>query len=132
MGSSLQVVTAEDSGRRPHSRGIAHSTFLRKEQPSFSLARPPVGSHSMTLPLPQSTTVCAWLYTVVICKHPGHFTSMKKLFGDWIMRLSLCFVFSSFKSGFSRSISMVPCGQVVYFAQIAWPTALCFEPLEPN
>merc|ERR1719238_2371630 len=85
---------------------ITHSTFLRKEQPSVSRARPPVGWQSMTLQLPQSTTVCAWLYTVVICKQPGHFTSMKKLFGVWIMRFNLCLVFSSLASGFNKSRSM--------------------------
>eukprot|EP00418_Pyrodinium_bahamense_P020728 CAMPEP_0179125328 /NCGR_PEP_ID=MMETSP0796-20121207/59265_1 /TAXON_ID=73915 /ORGANISM="Pyrodinium bahamense, Strain pbaha01" /LENGTH=104 /DNA_ID=CAMNT_0020824019 /DNA_START=116 /DNA_END=431 /DNA_ORIENTATION=- len=39
-------------------------------------------------------------------QQPGHFTSMKKLFGDWIMRLSLCLAFSSFGSGFNKSMSM--------------------------
>merc|ERR1719296_51959 len=85
----------------------SHSTLRRKEQPSVRRANPPVGWHSITLQFPQSTTVCAWLYTVVICKHPGHFTSMKKLFGDWMMRLSLCFAFSSLALGFSKSISIV-------------------------
>merc|ERR1719476_893878 len=85
---------------------IAHSTFLRKEQPSVSRVSPPVGWQSITLQLPQRTTVCAWLYTVVICRHPGHLTSMKKLFGDWIIRFSLWRVLSSFGSGFSRSMSM--------------------------
>merc|ERR1719311_1228261 len=84
-----------------------HSTFRRNEQPSVRRARPPVGWQSMTLQLPQRTTVCAWLYTVVICRQPGHFTSMKKLLGDWIMRFNLCLVFSSLRSGFSRSISMI-------------------------
>merc|ERR1719463_739871 len=89
-----------------------HSTFLRKEQPSWSLASPPVGWHSITLQLPHKTTVCAWLYTVVICKQPGHLTSMKKLLGDWIILLSLCFFFSSFGSGCKRSMSIAvscPC-----------------------
>lgn len=30
-------------------------------------ANPPVGWQSITLQLPHSTTVCAWLKTVVIC-----------------------------------------------------------------
>merc|ERR1719254_229409 len=90
-----------------------HSTFRRKEHPSVSLARPPVGWQSITLQFPQRTTVWAWLYTVVICKQPGHFTSMKKLFGDWIIRFSLCFERSSFWSGLSRSMSI--------FASLAGP-----------
>ena len=84
-----------------------HSTLRLKEHPSVSRASPPVGWQSITLQLPHSTTVCAWLYTVVICRHPGHFTSMKKLFGVWIIRFSLCFAFSSLRSGFKRSISIL-------------------------
>ena len=34
-------------------------------------AKPPVGWQSITLQLPQSTTVCAWLKTVVICQFAG-------------------------------------------------------------
>merc|ERR1719191_1156314 len=85
---------------------LVHSTFFLNEHPSVSRAIPPVGWHNMTLQFPQRTTVWAWLYTVVIWRHPGHFTSMKKLLGDWIMRLSLCLPFSSFGSGFNRSISI--------------------------
>ncbi len=43
-----------------------HSTFRRKEHPSVSLALPPVGWHKTVLQFPHSTTVCAWLKTVVL------------------------------------------------------------------
>ena len=43
--------------------------------PSVSLALPPVGRHSTCEQLAHSTTVCAWLKTVEIMTHPGHFTS---------------------------------------------------------
>lgn len=45
-----------------------YSTFRRKEQPSVSLAFPPVGWHKTVLQFPHSTTVCAWLKTVVLHK----------------------------------------------------------------
>jgi len=38
---------------------------------SVSLAFPPVGWHSTVLQLPHSTTVCAWLKTVVMLKQPA-------------------------------------------------------------
>lgn len=69
-------------------------------------ARSPVGWQSISLRLPHSTTVCARLSTVVICKEPGHFTSMKKLLGEWTIRFNLILVFSSFGSGFKKPISM--------------------------
>lgn len=59
----------------------AYSPFLRKEQPSVRRHLPPVGWHKTTSQLGQTTTVWAWLKTVVISMHPGHLTSMKKLFG---------------------------------------------------
>eukprot|EP00635_Sarcinochrysidales_sp_CCMP3193_P002632 CAMPEP_0118892202 /NCGR_PEP_ID=MMETSP1166-20130328/1897_1 /TAXON_ID=1104430 /ORGANISM="Chrysoreinhardia sp, Strain CCMP3193" /LENGTH=111 /DNA_ID=CAMNT_0006830903 /DNA_START=139 /DNA_END=472 /DNA_ORIENTATION=- len=37
---------------------------------------------------PHMTVVWAWLKTVVMLKHPGHLTSMKKLFGDWTSRVN--------------------------------------------
>ena len=52
--------------------------FLRKEQPSVSLALPPVGWQRTVVHPWQMTTVWAWEKTVVIVKQPGHFTSMKK------------------------------------------------------
>ena len=51
--------------------------FLLKEQPSVSLALPPVGWHSTVEQPAQTTTVCACENTVVIVKQPGHLTSMK-------------------------------------------------------
>jgi hypothetical protein len=47
-------------------RRSRHSTFLRNEQPSVRRALPPVGWHNTVLQFPHSTTVCAWLKTVVL------------------------------------------------------------------
>ena len=47
-------------------RSVAHSTFFLNEHPSVSRALPPVGWQSTVEQLPQSTTVCAWLNTVVL------------------------------------------------------------------
>ena len=52
-------------------------------------ALPPVGWHSTVEQLPQRTTVCAWLKTVVMLKQPGHLTSMKKELGVCTRRFSL-------------------------------------------
>lgn len=52
--------------------------FRRKEQPSVSLALPPVGWHRTVVHPWQMTTVWACEKTVVIVKQPGHLTSMKK------------------------------------------------------
>lgn len=81
------------------------SPFLLKEQPSVSLARPPVGWHNTVWQLPHTTTVCEWLNTVVMLKHPWHLTSMKKELGVCTSLLSLCFLFSSSAGGWSKSIS---------------------------
>ena len=43
-----------------------YSVFLRYWQPSVRRALPPVGWQSMTEQLPHSTTVWAWLNTVVL------------------------------------------------------------------
>src|SRR5665213_508044 len=51
--------------------------FLRNEQPSVSLALPPVGWQRTVEQPAQMTTVWAWEKTVVIVKQPGHLTSMK-------------------------------------------------------
>lgn len=53
----------------------------RKEQPSVSLAFPPVGWQRTVEQPAQITTVCAWEKTVVIVKQPGHLTSMKNDLG---------------------------------------------------
>ena len=45
---------------------VAHSTFFLNEHPSVSRALPPVGWQSTVEQLPQSTTVRAWLNTVVL------------------------------------------------------------------
>merc|ERR1719219_3355790 len=68
-----------------------YSTFFRKEQPSVNRALPPVGVQRTDPHPAQYTCVWAWLKTVVIWKQPGHFTSMKKEFGDCTSRFSLCF-----------------------------------------
>ena len=81
------------------------SPFFLKEHPSVSLARPPVGWHKTVWQFPHTTTVWEWLKTVVMLKQPWHLTSMKKEFGDWTRRLSLCFLFSNSAGGFSKSIS---------------------------
>jgi len=52
--------------------------FLRNEQPSVSLALPPVGWHSTVEQPWQMTTVWACEKTVVMLKQPGHLTSIKK------------------------------------------------------
>lgn len=52
--------------------------FLRNEQPSVSLALPPVGWQRTVEQPAQTTTVWACEKTVVIVKQPGHLTSMKK------------------------------------------------------
>lgn len=41
--------------------------------------------------------------TVVMWKHPGHLTSMKKLFGVCINLFNLCFLLSSLCDGNRRS-----------------------------
>jgi hypothetical protein len=51
--------------------------FLRKEQPSVSLALPPVGWQRTVEQPAQITTVWACEKTVVMVKQPGHLTSMK-------------------------------------------------------
>src|ERR1700759_4336470 len=51
--------------------------FLRNEQPSVSLALPPVGWQRTVEQPAQMTTVWACEKTGVIVKHPGHLTSMK-------------------------------------------------------
>src|SRR3954470_1821719 len=55
--------------------------FLRNEQPSVSLALPPVGWQRTVVQPWQMTTVWACEKTVVMVKQPGHLTSMKKLRG---------------------------------------------------
>jgi len=52
--------------------------FLRNEQPSVSRALPPVGWQRTVVQPWQMTTVWAWEKTVVMVKHPGHLTSIKK------------------------------------------------------
>lgn len=52
--------------------------FLRNEQPSVSLALPPVGWQRTVVQPWQMTTVWACEKTVVMTKQPGHLTSMKK------------------------------------------------------
>lgn len=77
--------------------------FLLKEQPSVSLALPPVGVQRTLEQEPQVTTVWAWEKTVVIARHPGHLTSMKKDRGAGTRVLSLCFLASDWGVGLRRS-----------------------------
>jgi len=64
--------------------------FLRNEQPSVSLALPPVGWQSTVEQPAQITTVWACEKTVVMVKQPGHLTSMKNDRGVGTRVLSLC------------------------------------------
>ena len=68
-------------------------------------ALPPVGVHRTDEQVEQSTTDCEWLNTVVIWKHPAHFTSMKKELGDCTNRLRLCWRSTHAAGGCKRSIS---------------------------
>ena len=52
---------------------------------------------------------CACEKTVVMWKHPGHFTSMKKLLGAWMSLFSLCLRLSSLCDGNRRSEVMTKC-----------------------
>jgi len=70
-------------------------------------ALPPVGWQSMILQFPHSTTVWAWLNTVVIWKHPGHLISIKKEFGDCTSLLSLWVCNSCSGEGFNRSTGIL-------------------------
>ena len=65
--------------RTLHQRNMPsqHVYFRRNEQPSVSLALPPVGWQSTVEQPLQTTTVSACEKTVVMVKQPGHFTSMK-------------------------------------------------------
>src|SRR5436190_8451295 len=60
-----------------HQRQGVPVYFRRNEQPSVSLALPPVGWHRTVEQPAQMTTVWACEKTVVIVKQPGHLTSMK-------------------------------------------------------
>jgi len=68
-----------------------------------SLAFPPVGWHKTVEQEPQMTTVWAWEKTVVMAKHPGHLTSMKKERGAGTRFFNLCFLSSAAGEGFKRS-----------------------------
>ena len=65
------------SCRTRHQRQGVPVYFRRNEQPSVSLALPPVGWHRTVEQPAQMTTVWACEKTVVIVKQPGHLTSMK-------------------------------------------------------
>ena len=77
--------------------------FLRKEQPSVSLALPPVGWHRTVVHPWQMTTVWACEKTVVMVKQPGHLTSMKNERGAGTSILSLCLRASACGEGLRRS-----------------------------
>ena len=70
----LAVAVVEIESRKSQ---IPTVYFLRNEQPSVSLALPPVGWQRTVEQPAQMTTVCACEKTVVIVKQPGHLTSMK-------------------------------------------------------
>ena len=77
----MPVPAAEKNASLVFTRAHRSPYFRRNEQPSVSLALPPVGWHSTCEQPAHTTTVCAWLKTVVMVKQPGHLTSMKKLRG---------------------------------------------------
>lgn len=64
--------------------------FLLNAQPSDNLHLPPVGVHKTLVQESQVTAVWEWEKTVVICKQPGHLTSMKKDLGPWTKVFNLC------------------------------------------
>lgn len=76
----LQVITFPPIPSVSHVRSSV-VYFLRKEQPSVSLALPPVGWQRTVEQPAQTTTVWACEKTVVMVKQPGHLTSMKKDLG---------------------------------------------------
>ena len=84
------------------------SPFLLQEQPTTSLARPPVGVQSKAPQYSQWTAVWEWENTVEISPHCLQITSMKKELGVWTNLLSLCKFSSCVGSVFKRSISIVP------------------------
>lgn len=59
----------ENAETEPTLQWAHQSPFLRKEHPSVSLARPPVGWQSTVWQLPHTTTVWEWLNTVVLSTH---------------------------------------------------------------
>ena len=71
-------ITSHDCQERRKEAAIRLLYFLRNEQPSVSLAFPPVGWQRTVVQPWQITTVWAWEKTVVMVKQPGHLTSMKK------------------------------------------------------
>lgn len=77
--------------------------FLLKEQPSVNLALPPVGVHNTVEQLSQVTAVWACENTVVMFKHPWHFTSMKYDLGWGTKVFNLCFLASEAGFGFNKS-----------------------------
>ena len=87
--------------------------FRRKLQPSVRRALPPVGWHSTCEQPAHTTTVCAWLNTVVIVKQPGHLTSMKNERGPGTSVLSLCLRASDAADGFRRSTARTCVGFVL-------------------
>lgn len=68
-----------DAKESSYSRRVIY--LRRKEQPSVRRAFPPVGWQRTVEHPAQMTTVWAWEKTVVMVKHPGHLTSMKKDLG---------------------------------------------------
>lgn len=68
----------ESAERRKANCAKVRIYFLLKEQPSVSLALPPVGWQRTVEHPAQMTTVWACEKTVVMVKQPGHLTSMKK------------------------------------------------------
>lgn len=77
--------------------------FFLKAQPSDNLALPPVGVHKTLVHESQVTAVWACEKTVVICKQPGHLTSMKKDLGAWTKFFNLFFLASDAAEGWSKS-----------------------------
>ncbi|RUS34994.1 hypothetical protein BC938DRAFT_477088 [Jimgerdemannia flammicorona] len=63
-------MSAKEPGPLPQSSSKKHHENL----PSVRRARPPVGWHKTVAQLPHSTTVWAWLNTVVMLKQPMKIT----------------------------------------------------------
>ena len=83
------------------------SPFLLHEQPTTSLARPPVVVQRTLLQYSHCTAVCECEKTVEISLHCLQITSMKKELGACTNLLSLCKCSSWVGSAFKRSISIV-------------------------
>ena len=77
LNSPLLSPSPPSTTTPPSTFSDPYSPFFLNEQPSVSLAFPPVGVHSTAEHAGQTTTVCELENTTVIWKQPWHLTSMK-------------------------------------------------------